>query len=998
MGFDFLILGPLEVLEGDRRVDLGAPMQRALLAVLLLHRGEVVSTDRLIDELWGDHAPRSAVKIVHGYVSHLRRALGDGLLVTRGRGYTLDVERERFDVERFEHWAAEGRGALERGDPVRAAELLRGALGLWRGPPLADFAYEAFAQPESARLEEERLTVMEDRIDADLAAGGTSVVAELEALVREQPLRERLYGQLMLALYRDGRQADALEVYQRARAALTERLGLEPGPALRGIQALILEQAASLGARPAISSDAMPRSRITGLPQPATRTIGREREIAAGSRLLRSPDARLVTLTGAGGVGKTRLALAVARTIESRFSDGACWVELAGVARAEDIGSTVVRALAINPLQGESAGDSVRRYLAGRELLLVIDNFEHVLDGAVLVSELLVRCPRLKVLVTSREALDLSAEHRVEVPPLPVPARPENATVSEVESTHATALFVAAAQRRDSSFAVTAASAPVIARICASLDGLPLALELAAARVGLWSLEELADGIDRALDSVGTGPRDAPARHHTLRATIEWSYRLLDREQQQAFTRSAVFAGGASIDAARAVTRATAETLEALTAKSMLVSRHQPNRAARVVMLETIRYYGLQQLEQDGEHEAICRRHFEHYLDLVSHTVPGLHTENRRDSLAALDRELDNIRAALRWALGAAPLDALRLAGQLGEYWTARENFDQVRWLRAALKAAGQDAPPQDRARALLHQSRMFRLDDESGTFVEAAEAALALYTEAQDHAGIADTLCSLASLTGVFEGDLDGELRCYEEAYRHARISGDERLIGKALARVAVGREDPASVLKQAARILARTGSFQEIAISYAAAAWFALNEDRVAEAVEFLGPALAAARKTTSPWTLAAIWGGIGMARLFSGQLAQAREAFEEQLRLCERHALRDVTGEGLAGLGAIAARKGRYEAAARLRGASRSAGYPIKSDEWLDDRLERDYFAPTRAKSRLPAWSRAESEGQAMSEDQAIAYAISRSTSQDRPDPSAAAARRSALRLIE
>lgn len=996
MGFDFLILGPLEVLEGEQRVELGGPMQRALLAVLLLHRGEVVSTDRLIDELWGEQAPRSAVKIVHGYVSHLRKALGDGLLVTRGRGYTLDVERDRFDVERFEHWAAEGRGALERGDPVRAAELLRGALGLWRGPPLADFAYEAFAQPESARLEEERLTVMEDRIDADLAAGGTSVVAELEALVREQPLRERLYGQLMLALYRDGRQADALEVYQRARAALTERLGLEPGPALRGIQAQILEQAASLNARLAIGSDAMPQSRATGLPQPATRTIGRQRETAAGSRLLRSLDARLVTLTGAGGVGKTRLALAVARAIESRFPDGACWVELAGVARAEDIGPTVVRALAITPLPGEGARDALRRYLAGKELLLVIDNFEHVLDGAVLVSELLVACPRLKVLVTSREALDLSAEHRIEVQPLPVPAQPQNATVGDVESTYATALFVAAAQRRDSSFVVTAGSASAIARICAGLDGLPLALELAAARVGLWSLEELADRIDRALDSVGSGPRDAPARHHTLRATIEWSYRLLDRAQQQAFNRSAVFAGRASIDAVRAVTGATAETLEALTAKSMLVSRHQPNRAARVVMLETIRYYALQQLEQDGEHEAIRRRHFAHYLDLVSQTVPDLHTENRRDSLAVLDRELDNIRAALRWALAAAPLDALRLAGQLGEYWIVREDFDEVGWLRAALEAAGEHAPPQDRARALLHQSRMFRLDDDSRTFIEAAEAALALYTEAQDHAGIADALCSLASLTGAFEGDWDAELRCYEEAYRHARISGDQQLIGKALARVAVGREDPASVLKQAAGILTRTGSFQEIAISYSAAAWLALTEDRVAEAVEFLDPALAAAKKADSPWTLASIWGNIGMTRLFSGQLAQAREAFEEQLRLCERHALRDVTGEGLAGLGAIAAREGRHEAAALLRGASRSAGYPIKSDEWLDDRLERDYFAPSRSKSHLPAWNRAESDGQALPEDQAITYAIS--TSQDRPDPSPAAARRSALRLIE
>ena len=291
---EFRILGPLEIVEHGRRVAVGAPKVRALLAVLLLHRGEVVSSDRLVDALWGERASATAAKTVQVYVSNLRRALGDGLVVTRGRGYVLETGADQVDADRFNALSAEGRGALEAGEPRAAAKRLREALALWRGPALADFAYEEFAQSAIARLEEARLETLEDRLDADLALGAQAgLVGELEALVAEHPLRERLQGQLMLALYRSGRQADALDSYRRARESLVEELGLEPSPRLQELERAILAH------DPALDAPAR-------VPRPPSaegirrRRVGAWLVAAAGTVLLAALIAAAVKLSGSG--------------------------------------------------------------------------------------------------------------------------------------------------------------------------------------------------------------------------------------------------------------------------------------------------------------------------------------------------------------------------------------------------------------------------------------------------------------------------------------------------------------------------------------------------------------------------------------------------------------------------------------------------------------------------------------------------------------------------
>ncbi|HYN53045.1 MAG TPA: BTAD domain-containing putative transcriptional regulator [Thermoleophilaceae bacterium] len=475
---DFRILGPLEVLDEGHPLALGGSKQRALLGVLLVHANEALSNDRLIDELWGEHPPATSAKSLQVRVSRLRKALGngsDGVLVTREHGYELRLDPECVDAYRFERLVAEGRRDLVAGRPERARPVLEAALSLWRGAPLADLAYEGFAQGEIARLENLRVEALEQLNDAKLALGcHAEVVGELEALIGEHPYRESLRSQLMLALYRCDRQADALQAYQDARRALVEELGIEPGVRLRELERAILAQDPAL-APTTVEAAEMPVSRLPLLPN---RTLGRDQDLEAVSELLRA-DARLVTLTGPGGVGKTRLALEVAGRIEPELPDGAWFVSLAGTAHAEHVPSAIAQAMGITPREGETAEHVLQRFLAPRRGLLVLDNLEHVLSAAPWINDLLGACPATKFLATSREALLLQAEHRYEVSPLNVPT---DGRLDAVDQSPAGALFVERARGRDPAFELNPDNAGAITEICRRLDGLPLAIELAAAR------------------------------------------------------------------------------------------------------------------------------------------------------------------------------------------------------------------------------------------------------------------------------------------------------------------------------------------------------------------------------------------------------------------------------------------------------------------------------------------------------------------------------------
>jgi len=411
---DFRILGPLEVRRDGDRLALGGPKQRALLAILLLNADRVVSRDQLIEELWANKSPAAARRALEVHVSRLRKALGaDGsegsVLLTRAPGYVLRVGPGALDLQRFERLLADGRRALADADAAGAASALREAEGLWRGRPLADLEFEPFARVDIERLQELRLAALEERIEAELALGRHGdLIADLEALVAEHPLRERARGQLMLALYRCDRQAEALEVYRDGRRRLVEGLALEPSPTLQRLQQAILTQSTELAPPPPPTTGTAADQR--GLPVPPNRTIGREHELRELRARLQGGSARLLTLIGPGGVGKTRLALEAAHAVEPDFADGARFVSLAAIKTPEDVPATIVKTFGIIVLSGESPDQAVRRFLATKHLLLLADNLEHLLDAAPFVAGLLEACPALSVLATSREPLALGAE------------------------------------------------------------------------------------------------------------------------------------------------------------------------------------------------------------------------------------------------------------------------------------------------------------------------------------------------------------------------------------------------------------------------------------------------------------------------------------------------------------------------------------------------------------------------------------------------------------
>ena len=514
---EFRVLGSLEVVASGRSLLLGTPRQRTLLGLLLVRAGEVVSCNRLIDDLWDGDPPGTARHTLQGYVHRLRRALGpDGWrLQTRPAGYRLKVSAGELDAQRFQDLATEGRRALVRGDPQAAADHLAAALGLCRGPLLADLGEVAALEPERARLEALRLTALEDRIEADLALGRhTALVSELEGLLAQHLFRERLWGQLMLALYRSGRQADALQAFHRARQILDQELGIQPSRWLHHRQEQILLQDAALEV-PEPTSPARPQH---NLPAQRNSFVGRRPELAELQGLLQTR--RLVCITGPPGSGKTRLAVQVATGLLEQFPHGAWSVSLAETADPELVPSTVTAALGIHEGPEQSIIRALVDHLQSRRLLLLLDNFEHVLPAALVVGQLLDAAPGLTVLATSRAALRLSGEQEYPIGPLPLPTSGELA--ADLSGNDAVALFADRAVAVDPGFVLGVDNAPVVAEVVARLDGLPLAIELAAARLRQFPLPELRRRLMPAVPlltggSGGPGgPAADPARRHCL--------------------------------------------------------------------------------------------------------------------------------------------------------------------------------------------------------------------------------------------------------------------------------------------------------------------------------------------------------------------------------------------------------------------------------------------------------------------------------------------------
>jgi predicted ATPase/DNA-binding SARP family transcriptional activator len=976
----FRVLGSVQAWAGERSLPLGGPRQVSLLACLLVNANRPVSRDALIDAVWG--AERSgADKRLQMAIARLRKALepqtnaSGPALQTVGGGYLLLVAPGELDAEVFAEEVVEGRRALEAGEPERAAALLAQALALWRGPALAQVAFEDFAQAEIRRLEELRWAALEARVDAELALGRhAELVGELEGLLAQQPARERIAGQLMLALYRCGRQTDALEVYRRHREHLADELGLEPAPALRALQVQILEQAPSLEAstpqtsatvppvysgtvtflfadvegstrllgelggerfgeelvayrervREAVAahgghvlgseadrffvvfagaSDALDaasavqagladgemRARIgvhtgepllidgdyvgldvhkaaricaaaqagqvlvsqatrdlagaglrdlgehrlkdltaperlfqlgegefaplrglraTNLPVQPGPLLGRHKEVAELVGLVR--EHRLVTLTGPGGSGKTRLALELAAQLSDDHRDGAWWVSLAAVTEAALVPVTIMHSL--------GARGELREYLADKRALLLLDNLEQVLHAAPLIAELLGSLPELTVIATSRERLAVSFEQEYPVPPLNEAAAEE--------------LFVSRARQLKPDFGPDEA----VGEICRRLDRLPLALELASTRVKLMSTTQMLSRLERRLDLLGRGMRDRPDRQATMRATIGWSYDLLPEQEQALFRRLAVFAGSFDLEAAEAVCGAELDELQSLIDKSLLRQAQED----RFFLLELTREYALEQLDAAGETEQLRRRHADWFLELVRDADRHLWSAGQVQWLSRLDADSENVRATLAWCSEQDPARVTELAATL--YLPLRmhgRHGELIPWLERVLaKPATIDARSRaiglmtlgealdkidqpDKGRGPLEESLvLFRgLNDQVGEAyalralghlvsdqgsqpqaIKLLRASLAIYRDAGDNLNVARVLNEIA-YSVFLTGDLEHSKTRWEESATIMTQLGDHILASfplRGLADVALASGDPAAAARQ--------------------------------------------------------------------------------------------------------------------------------------------------------------------------------------------------------
>jgi len=697
------ILGPLEVGVGGAAVEVGGVRLRALLIRLALDVGRLVTVDALAEALWGgDTAPADPANALQSLVSRLRRALPrpEALCSSPG-GYRLDLPPDAVDALRFERLARDGQRALRAGDAVAAVRMLDETLRLWRGPALLDVRDAPYALAPAARLEELRLAAEEDRIEALLATGGHGdLVAELEQLTAAHPLRERRRGLLMRALYEAGRPAEALAAYEQFRRLIADELGVDPSPRLRDIHLTLLRGEPT---PPPVSARGNPRVALTSF-------VGRDDELALVDRQLK--DSRLVTLVGPGGAGKTRLATVAAQRAGERLSGGVWLVELAPLTDPAQVAQAVLGVLEVRegsllestpPASPRDATGRLVATLSGAELLLVLDNCEHLVEAAArLAEELLSRCPGLRVLATSREPLGILGEALCDVPPLRLPA-PE-ASVLDALACPAVQLLRDRAAAVRPGFAVDARTVGAVVEICRRLDGLPLAIELAAARLRSLSAEQVAARLDDRFRLLTGGSRTALPRHRTLRAVVAWSWELLDDAERVLAARLAVFPAGVTPESAAGVcadarvpASAMLDLLGALVDRSLLqvVDDAQP----RYRMLETIREYGLERLAEAGEVAGIRAAHAAHFLALAETADPHLRGPDQLTWIRRLTAERDNLHAALRFACDTGDADtAVRLGAALGSYWTIHGiRAETAGWLRLALDLPG-EAPPGARA------------------------------------------------------------------------------------------------------------------------------------------------------------------------------------------------------------------------------------------------------------------------------------------------------------
>jgi len=688
------VLGGLELHRDGEPVPIGGPKAQLLLSILVAQCGVRLSVDRLTESLWTDGAPRSATATIQSQVSRLRSILAPDFAVTHDAGgYRFEIREGELDAGRFERLLARSRTL----DTVASADALDTAIGIWRGPAFGEFADRPEVRGEAARLDELRLAATDDWAEAKMAIGShAAMVGELEALVHMHPLRECYWRLLMLALYRTGRQAEALRRASEFRSMLAQEVGLDPSPAVRELEAQILaDDPVLVGERepPTDTRVKVAAPTLLGV----TSFIGRDLDVASLTEAIREQP--LITITGPGGVGKTRLAMRVAGCVIDEFIDGVTVVEFGALRNPAGTAQVIAQALDVQQHQHRTIEATIAEFLAPTRSLLLLDGCEHVTDVlAPLVDHLRSSCPELRVLATSRQSLGLAGEFIEVLDPLAVPPEGSERT-EEIRGSAAVELFVNRAAATTPGFSLTEENSSAVADICRRLEGLPLALELAAARLRSMGVDALSARLHQRIEMLGQKQRGADGRQRTIHDLVKWSHDLLASDEQLVFEQLAVFAGGFDLVAAESVCTVHDGPMSVvghvtnLVDKSMIVLVDP--RTSRYRLLEPLREFGLDHLRSRGALDETEDRHLAWFLDLAERGALGLDSPDEATWSAALERDYSNLRIAHLTALhhdDAAR--ALRLVAALREFAFRRVNYEITSWAEAstALDAAEGDA------------------------------------------------------------------------------------------------------------------------------------------------------------------------------------------------------------------------------------------------------------------------------------------------------------------
>jgi predicted ATPase/DNA-binding SARP family transcriptional activator len=957
---------------------------RSIVKLLALAPRHRLHREQIMDLLWPDLEPEAAANNLR-YVLHVaRRTLAEAAsdssehLKLQGDLLVLcPAGSLQIDVEVFEAAAA---AAHETQDPL----AYRAAIERYTGDLLPEDRYEDWAADRREALRQVYVGLLVELARLHEARGESEPAIEaLRRVIAGEPAHEEAHVALMRLYARCGQRHRALRQYQQLREALRRELDIEPDPASERLyQEIRALQFPAIGMQvPSGPLASTPAGRRHNLPALLTTFIGREREIAEIKRLL--VQVRLLTLTGSGGCGKTRLALQVAGQLEGEYPDGVWLVELAALSDPSLVPQAVASAFGLREAPGRRAlTATLAESLSRKQLLLVLDNCEHLVEACATLSDALLRaCPSLYLLATSRQPLGLVGEAVWPVPPLSLPDLRRLPPTEHLLQSEAIRLFVERARLAQPDFALTSRNAAAVAQICHRLDGLPLAIELAAARVKLLSAEQIAARLDDRFRLLSGGSRTAP-RHQTLRAAMDWSYELLSEAERTLFNRLAVFAGGWTIEAAEALSDGDVlDLLSSLVDKSLALAEPDSTGAVRYRLPETLRQYGRERLADSGEAEQILRRHAAFFLMLAEQAEPELLGPEQAAWLGRLEREHENLRAALAWARERGDAEAaLRLAGAMWFFWLQRGYWSEGRErLEEALALARDSGCSRERAKALCGAGTLAWPQDDYGAARSRLEESVALWQQLGDRWGLALALYYLGH-AALMSGDYPAARSCYEESLPIFEELGDTWGLSQpleGLGRVALQEGDYAAArarLEESLAIRRAIGDKWQIALAQNVLGDVARCQRDYNLATALYEESLALFRELDSRGGMASSLHNLGYVAHGQGDERRAGALFGESLTLfCELGDKRGIA-EALAGLAGVAAATGQPERAARLFGVVEGLLTAIGVQLWPSNRADFDRdVAAARARLDEATFMAARAQGRAMSIARAVDCAL-------------------------